>query len=105
MPTFRMVASDNPRCERIEKRADPTMMHTWRGELIVVRFYRYGDIGIQVGTYHETGEDHAKRSGPCVEDGRPEEDEDVHARLQQGLHAPQQQDLLILKNMNENQSQ
>ena len=34
-----MVASDNPRCERIEKRADPTMMHTWRGGLvIVVRF-------------------------------------------------------------------
>ena len=36
MTTLRMVASDNPRCERIEKRADPTMMHTWRGDLIVV---------------------------------------------------------------------
>ena len=27
--TFSMVASDKPRCERIEKRADPTMMQTW----------------------------------------------------------------------------
>ena len=34
-----------------------------------------------VGGYHETGEDHAERSGPCVEDRRPEEDEDVHAGL------------------------
>ena len=55
--------------------------------------------------YHETGEDHAERSSSSVKNRGPEEDEDVHAGLQQGLHAPQQQDLLILKNMNENQSQ
>lgn len=36
-----MVASDVPRCERIEKRADPTMMHTYIGD-------RQGDIELGV---------------------------------------------------------
>ena len=33
MATFSMVASDKPRCERIEKRADPTMMQTWGSDM------------------------------------------------------------------------
>ena len=32
--TFSMVASDKPRCERIEKRADPTMMQTWGSDMM-----------------------------------------------------------------------
>merc|ERR1719228_1966681 len=32
-----MVASDMPRCERIEKRADPTMMHTMKQEKTMPR--------------------------------------------------------------------
>ena len=63
--------------------------------IVVVRISSFGDA-----TYHETGEDHAERSGACVQDGSPEEDEDVHARLQQGLDASQQQDLLVLEKVN-----
>ena len=96
-----MVASDMPRCERIEKRADPTMMHTYIGDRYE-RSQRPGDIELGVRRlslkgYHETGEDHAKRSCPRVKNRGPEEDEDVHAGLQQGLHAPQQQDLFVLE--------
>merc|ERR1719412_164752 len=32
-----MVASDMPRCERIEKRADPTMIHTMKQEKTMPR--------------------------------------------------------------------
>ena len=35
---------------------------------------------------HEAGEDHAERGGGCVQDRGPQEHEDVHAALQQGLH-------------------
>ena len=38
-----MVASDIPRCERIEKRADPTMMHTYIGDRYE-RSQRPGDL-------------------------------------------------------------
>ena len=38
---------------------------------------------------HEAGEDHAERGGGCVQDRGPQEHEDVHAALQQGLHIAQ----------------
>ena len=49
MTTLSMVASDQPRCERMEKRADPTMMHTLRRDVIFVdvRIRGYKDMGIE----------------------------------------------------------
>ena len=43
--TLSMAASDMPRCERIEKRADPTMMHTYIGDRYE-RSQRPGDMSI-----------------------------------------------------------
>ena len=44
MTTLSMVASDQPRCERMEKRADPTMMHTLGRD---IKIKRYEDIMMQ----------------------------------------------------------
>ena len=47
-----MVASDMPRCERIEKRADPTMMHTYIYETdmkyLKIRGFRTGSAKIEL---------------------------------------------------------
>ena len=44
--------------------------------------------------HHEAGEDHSqrRRSRGRGQDGRPEEDEDVHAALDDALHQPDQED-------------
>ena len=44
--------------------------------------------------HHEAGEDHSqrRRSRGGGQDGRPEEDEDVHAALDDALHQPDQED-------------
>ncbi len=44
---------------------------------------------------HEAGEHHAKGGGARVQDRGPQEDEDVHAGLQQGLGGAQQQHLEV----------
>ena len=44
---------------------------------------------------HEAGEHHAQGCGAGVQDRGPEEDEDVHAGLQQGLARAQQQNLAL----------
>ena len=43
---------------------------------------------------HEAGEHHAQGGGAGVQDWGPEENEDVHAGLQQGLARAQQQNLV-----------
>ena len=44
---------------------------------------------------HEAREDHAEGSVAGVEDRRPEEHEDVHAGLEEGLAGPEEEDLSV----------
>ena len=56
-----------------------------------------GPVPEQARTHHEAGKDHAVRQVLALraERGRPQEDEGVHAALEQALHRSQQRNLLV----------